>query len=159
MISAILRKWLWINIFIGMFLFSSTRKVINRVNWQMESEIGPTYGCFVQRTCCDQSKTWGHDGTSINSNSSVESIFSHDNICSGYRNGTNSLQLGEIHLGAWDLYSKHTVGIGVQCNWKRVVRYTWESSWRRSIWAPPKGGEAATVTCIEYQAHIIGCVS
>jgi len=31
--------------------------------------------------------------------------------------------------------------------WKPGVRYTWELSWRWSIWVPPKGGEAATVTC------------
>jgi hypothetical protein len=31
--------------------------------------------------------------------------------------------------------------------WKPGVRYTWELSWRWSIWVPQKGGEAATVTC------------
>jgi len=148
MISLILGEWLWINTFIGMFLFSSTRKIWNRVSWQLESEIGPIYGCFIHRTCCDQSKTWGLNWTSIDSYSRAESIFSLDNICSGHRNGTNSQRLGEIHVWAWDLHSKYTVGVGVECTWKPGVRYTWESSWRRSIWAPPKGGEAATVTCI-----------
>jgi len=34
--------------------------------------------------------------------------------------------------------------------WKPGVRYTWELSWRWSIWVPPKGGKAATVTCMNY---------
>ena len=72
-------------------------------------------------------------------------------FCSGHRNGTNSQRLGEIHLWAWDLHSMYTIGVGVECTWKPGVRYTWESSWRRSIWAPPKGGEAATVTCSKYR--------
>jgi len=57
-------------------------------------------------------------------------------------------RLGGIHLWAWDLHSEYTVEIGVESTWKPGVRYTWESSWRRSIWAPPKVGEAATVTCM-----------
>jgi len=147
MISLILGEWLWINTFIGMFLFSSTRKICNRVNWQLESEIGHIYECFIHRTCCDQSKTWGLNWTSIDSNSGAESIFLRDNICSGHRNGTNSQRLGAIHFWAWDLHSKDTVGIGDKCTWKLGVRYTWESSWRCSIWAPRKGGKAAIVTC------------
>jgi len=58
MISLILGEWLWINTFIGMILYSSTRRICNRVNWQLENEIGSIDGCFIYTTCRDQSKTW-----------------------------------------------------------------------------------------------------
>jgi len=90
MISLIFGEWLWINTFVGIFLFSGTRNICNGVDWELESETGPVYGCFIQRMCYDQSNTWGRNWNSIHSNSWVESMFSPDSICSGYRNDTNS---------------------------------------------------------------------
>jgi len=57
MIFLILGELLWINTFIVMFFYSSMRRICNGVNWQLGNEIGPIYGYFIPRTCCDQSKT------------------------------------------------------------------------------------------------------
>jgi len=57
MIFLILGEQLWINTFIVMSFYSSMSRICNGVNWQLGSEIGPIYGCFIPRTYCDQSKT------------------------------------------------------------------------------------------------------
>jgi len=105
---------LWINTFIEMFFYRSMRRICNGVYWQLGSEIRPIYGCFIPRTCCDQSKTWWHYWISNNSNSCTESFFSTDNNCSGHRNSTNLRRLGEIYQWAWNLYSGYTVEDGVE---------------------------------------------
>ena len=70
----------------------------------------------------------GLNWTSIDSNSSLESIFQLTIF-------TQTIEKVKTHR---DL-ERYTCGLG-----------TWGSSCRRSIWAPPKGGEAATITCIWY---------
>jgi len=44
-----------------------------------------------------------------------QSFFSGDNNCSGHRNSTNLQRLGEIYKWAWNLYSRYTVEVGVEC--------------------------------------------
>jgi hypothetical protein len=121
MISLILGEWLWINTFIGMILYSSTRRICNRVNWQLENEIGSIDGCFIYTTCCDQSKNLGLNWTSIDSNSSLESIFQLIIFTQTIEKVKTHRDL-ERYICGLGTCTASTVEVGVKCTWKLGVK-------------------------------------